>query len=180
MDIRYKKTDTEMSIDTNRPGSGECTLEFSPAISPLAEVAGAEMNGHLVNYRMLKSADDQHVVVRYPVPHGGAHLSIMIRNDFGLSWDAPLPALGSTSHGLRILNETWSANHDSLELQIAGAAGSIYELGVWNGILLNRVEGAELVKAGADPSVLRIRIPANSASSYVRQKINLHFSKTTP
>jgi hypothetical protein len=42
------------------------------------------------------------------------------------------------------------------------------------------VEGAELVKAGADPWVLRLRIPANSAGGYVHQKITLHFSKTTP
>jgi hypothetical protein len=181
MDIRYKRTDTEMSIDTNRPGSGECTLEFSPAISPLAEVTGAEMNGHLVNYRMLKSADDQHVVVRYAVPHGAAHLSIMIRNDFGLSWDAALPALGSTSHGLRVLNGTWSANHDLLELQIAGAAGSTYELGVWNAGMLTRVEGAELVKAASDPSLLRVRISASAPGGYARQKISLHFSgKSAP
>jgi len=181
MDIRYKKTDTELSIDTNRTSTGECTLEFSPAISPLAEVTGAEMNGHLVSYRMLKSADDEHVVIKYAVPHGAAHLSVMIRNDFGLSWDAALPALGSTSHGLRVLNDTWSANHDLLELQIAGAAGSTYELGVWNAGSLNRVEGAELVKAGGDPSVLRIRIPASSAGGYARQKISFHFSgKSTP
>jgi len=181
MDIRYKKTDTEMSIDTNRTSTGECTLEFSPAISPLAEVTGAEMNGHLVSYRILKSADDEHVVIKYPVPHGAAHLSVMIRNDFGLSWDASLPSLGGTSHGLRVLNSTWSANHDLLELQIAGAAGSTYELGVWNAGSLNRVEGAELVKAGGDPALLRIRIPASSTGGYARQKISFHFSgKSTP
>jgi hypothetical protein len=52
---------------------------------------------------------------------------------------------------------------------------------VWNAGSLNRVEGAELVKAGGDPSVLRIRIPASSAGGYARQKISFHFSgKSTP
>jgi hypothetical protein len=176
MDIRYHRTDTQMIVDTDRSGTGDCTLEFSPSISPLAEVTGAEMSAHLVNYRLLKSANDQHVVVRYAVPRGQGRLSIMIRNDFGLSWNASLPVLGGTSQGLRVTNESWTASHDRLELDVAGSNGSTYELGVWNVAPLGSVEGAELVRASSEPSTLRIHFPAGNPEAYSHRKIVFHFS----
>jgi len=139
------------------------------------------MNGHLVNYRMLKSADDQHLVVHYTVPHGQARLTLMVRNDFGLSWNSTLPALGATSHGLRVLNGTWTPAHDRLDLEVAGITGSSYEIGAWSMGLLTRVEGAELVKTGPNTATLRIHINGDPSDAYVRQKIALHFlSKPAP
>ena len=181
MDIRYRRTESEITLETDRSSSADCTLEFSPAISPLAEVTETELNGHLVNNRVIKSADDQHVVVRYGVAHGQSRLALMVRNDFGLGWNSTLPALGGTSHGLRVLNETWSPSHDRLDLEIAGTAGSIYEIGAWSTGLLNRVEGADLQKTGSNTATLRIHINGDTADTYVRQKIALHFSgKSAP
>jgi hypothetical protein len=176
MDIRYHRTESEITLELDRPSSADCTLEFSPAISPLAEITETELNGHLVNNRVIKSADDQHVVVRYTVPHGQSRLALMVRNDFGLGWNSTLPALGGTSHGLRVLNETWSPTHDRLDLEIAGTAGSNYEIGAWSTGLLNRVEGADLQKTGPNTATLRVRMNGDSAETYVRQKITLHFS----
>lgn len=175
MDIRYRRNESELNLETDRTSAADCTLEFSPAISPLAEVTGAELNAHLVPYRMLKSADDQHLVAHYAVPRGQARLTLMVRNDFGLSWNSTLPALGGTSHGLRVLNESWSAAHDRLDLEIAGIAGSTYEIGAWSSGLLNRVEGADLVKTGPNTATLRIHVGGDS-NTYARQKVILHFS----
>jgi glycogen debranching enzyme len=176
MDIRYRRNESEFTLETDRPSSADCNLEFSPSISPLAEVTGAEMNGHLVNYRILKSAADQHLVVHYTVPRGQARLTLMVRNDFGLSWNSTLPTLGGASRGLRVLNETWAPAHDRLDLEVAGIAGSTYEIGAWSMALLNRVEGAELVKTGANTATLRIHITGDPSETYARQKIALHFS----
>ena len=176
IDIRYRRTESEITLELDRPSSADCTVEFSPAMSPLAEVSETEINGHLVNNRVIKSADDQHVVVRYTVPHGQSRLALMVRNDFGLGWNSTLPALGGTSHGLRVLNETWSPTHDHLDLEIAGTAGSIYEIGAWSTGLLSRVDGADLQKTGPNTATLRVRMNGDPAETYVRQKITLHFS----
>jgi glycogen debranching enzyme len=179
LDLRYRRTDTEITLETDRSGTAECTLEFSPAISFPAEVTAAEMGGHLVSYRIVKSAEDQHVVVRYPVPHGQTRLGLTIRNDFGLSWNATLPALGGMSRGLRVLSESWTPAHDRLELEVSGPGGATYEAGIWNALSLTHVEGAELFKTATEPATLRIRIPAGNPGSYSRQKIVFHFSNKT-
>lgn len=176
MDIRYRRTESEITLETDRSSSADCTLEFSPAISPLAEVTETELNGHLLNNRVIKSADDQHIVVRCGIPHGQSRLSLMVRNDFGLGWNSTLPSLGGTSRGLRLLNETWSPSHDRLDLEIAGTSGSIYEIGAWSTGLLNRVEGGDLQKTGPNTATLRIHMNGDPADTYARQKITLHFS----
>jgi glycogen debranching enzyme len=176
LDLRYHRTEEDMTLETNRTGSGDCTLEFSPAVSFLADVVGAEMNGHLLPYRVVKSAQDQHLTVRFAVPRGQSKLRVMIRNDFGLSFNPALPSLGGTSRGLRVLAESWSPAKDRLDLEVAGTAGSVYEVGVWNAAQLGHVEGAELIRAGSDQAKLRIHIPTGVPDTYVREKITFHFS----
>jgi glycogen debranching enzyme len=188
LDLKYERSEQGFTLEADRSGSGECTLEFSPAISPLAEVTTVEMNGHLVQHRVLKSAVDQHVVVRFPVNKGTNKLHVVVHNDFGLSMPAALPELGSTSRGLRVLAETWTAAKDRLELEVSGVQGSMYELGVWNAGQLSRVEGAEWNKGTGGHGQVRVHVAVApdrtlknadegaSATNYSRQKIVFYFA----
>jgi glycogen debranching enzyme len=187
LDLKYERSEQGFTLEADRSGSGECILEFSPAISPLAEVMTVEMNGHLVQHRVLKSAVDQHVVVRFPVNRGTNKLHVVVHNDFGLSVPSALPELGSTSRGLRVLSETWTAAKDRLELEIAGVQGSTYELGVWNAGQLSRVEGAEWNKGTGGHGQVRVHVAVGPdrtsknadegarATNYTRQKILFYF-----
>ncbi len=188
LDLHYQRTEDGLSLDAERSGSGDCTLEFSPAISAAAEVMTVEMSGHLVQNRVLKSPMDQHVVVRFPAAKGSNKLHIALRNDFAVSVPSSLPAIGTASRGLRVLSQSWSASKDRLEMEVAGILGSTYELGLWNAAQLNRVEGAEWNKGSGSRGEIRVRILQASADAgentraapasegYVRQKVVFHFT----
>jgi len=182
LDLHYHRTDDGLELNAERSGSGDCSLEFSPAISAAAEVMTVEMNGHLVQNRVLKNAIDQHLVVRFPVAKGSNKLHIAVRNDFALSVTSTLPPLGTASRGVRVLSQSWSTSKDRLEMDVAGIPGSTYEFGVWNAGQLNRVEGAEWNKGSGSRGEIRVRIAAASGNAgdarfggYVRQKIVFHF-----
>ena len=188
LDLKYERSEQGFTLEADRSGSGECTLEFSPAISPLAEVMTVEMNGHLVQHRVLKSAVDQHVAVRFPVNKGTNKLHVVVHNDFGLSVPAALPELGGTSRGLRVLAETWTAAKDRLELEVSGVQGSTYELGVWNAGQLSRVDGAEWNKGAGGHGQVRVHVAiapdrtsknldeGAPATNYTRQKMVFYFA----
>ena len=73
-------------------------------------------------------------------------MRLRIRDDFGLSISPVLPPLGSASQGLRVLSESWTPARDALTLEVSGAPGRQYEIGMWNAAQVASVEGAELVK----------------------------------
>ncbi|HYM07557.1 MAG TPA: hypothetical protein VEU11_13440, partial [Terriglobales bacterium] len=127
--MAYRKTTSEISLAVTRGGSGDCTVEFSPAVSPRAQIIGAELNGRRVPFQIKKTEGDQHVGIQFPVSAGENTVRIRLRNDFGLSLSPALPPLGSTSQGLRVLAESWTPAGDALTLQIAGAQGRKHELG---------------------------------------------------
>src|SRR5258705_13535944 len=87
---------------------------------------------------------DQHVVVQASLKKGESVLRIKLRNDFGIGVSPSLPPLGSRSQGLLMLSESWSAAHDAVTLDVAGAAGSQYELSIWNPATVASVDGAQL------------------------------------
>jgi hypothetical protein len=175
LDFHYQKTADEIVLDVTRTGSGECNLEFSPAVSLRADVMATQLNGHLVPHRVLKSVADQHVFVRFPVKGRTSSLHIMLHNEFGLGLLPRLPSLGSSSRGLRIVNESWAPAGDRLELEVAGVPNTPYELEVWNPAEVGTVDGATLEKSGALLGRLRFHMPDGTADSYGRQKIVLHF-----
>jgi hypothetical protein len=175
----YRKTLSEITLEVGRAGSsGECSVEFSPAVSLRAEIAEVEMNGRRVPFKIHESDLDQHVTVQFPANSGASTLRIRLKNDFGLSLSPALPALGSASQGLRVVSEAWSPARDSLTLEISGAAGKQYEVGVWNPAQVASVEGAELALVKADPenAKIKIQIPVSASSSYVRERIVIHFT----
>ena len=98
--LAYRKSADDLTLAVTRTGNGECSLEFSPAVSLRAQIIGAEMNGKRVPFQIRKSDVDQHVAVQFPVAAGESKLRIRLRNDFGLSLSPTLPPLGSASRRL--------------------------------------------------------------------------------
>jgi glycogen debranching enzyme len=176
IDLHYRRNLDTITLEADRSGTGDCTLEFSPALSTIAEVMSVEMNGHLISNRVVKSAVDQHLVVRFPVARGSNKLYIALHNDCALSLSTDLPPLGAKSRGLRVLSESWSAAKDRLELEVAGVSASTYEVGTWNASRLAQVEGAESIKDASGRGKLRIQFPSGGTEAYVRKKIVLHFA----
>jgi GH15 family glucan-1,4-alpha-glucosidase len=174
--LTYRKTTDDISLSVTRGGSGDCTLAFSPALSPRAQVIGVEMNGRRVPFEIKKSDVDQHVAVQFSVSAGENTLRIRLKDDFGLSLSSALPPLGSTSQGLRVLAESWTPARDTLTLTIAGAQGKQYELGIWNPAQVASVEGAELLRTGAETGKITFAIRENKTDPYPREKIVIHFT----
>lgn len=176
IDLHYTHKDEGIVLVANQSGGGDCVLEFSPAISPLAQVLSVESNGHRVPHQTAKSASDQHVNIRWPLSPGSNRLSISLRNDFGLSVRTQLPPLGSESLGIREISEAWSASKDQLEVEFAGIAGSVYELELRNTGRLARVEGADWIRAASNRGRIRIAIPAAGTKAYAQVKVVFHFA----
>jgi hypothetical protein len=138
-------------------------------------VQKAELNGKPLPFRVEANDEDQHVLVKFPVGEGQKFLRIFVTNDFAVTPMTSLPALGSTSTGMRILSEIWSPSHDQLTMDVSGAAGARYELKLWNPALIGRVEGADLKKK-PEGAILLLQIPNNGSETYAHSKIVIHFS----
>jgi glycogen debranching enzyme len=174
--MNYSKTDEGIVLETGlTSGSEECTVEFRPAISLRAKVQNVELNGKPVPFQVETRESDQHIVVQFPITAGKYSLRIRLLNDFGLSEQSSLPALGSTSRGLRVLSETWSASRDQLALEVSGAAGSEFGLRVWNSGEIQGVDGAEF-NPNVSKETIRVRIPRSDSEPYPHAQVVIHFS----
>jgi hypothetical protein len=97
-------------------------------------------------------------------------LRLKLEDDFAISYSHSLPPLGSPSRDLRIISEIWNTAHDELTLQIAGIAGSRYELNTSNSDQVRAVNGAEL-KNGK----LIVTFPSSSPLVYTPHSVVVHF-----
>jgi glycogen debranching enzyme len=183
LDFQYHKTLESITLETTRSGSGDCWVEFSPAFSLRAEVVSVEMNERPLPFQIHPNAEDQHVSMRFQVHGGPNSVVIRVKNDFGIALENQLPALGSTSRGLRVLSNSWNSERNQLIVEVSGAPGMGYELGVWNPGQISSVEGAALTKQGN----IRIEIPPEKDSdkdgdkkngkdgSYLHHTVVIHF-----
>jgi glycogen debranching enzyme len=171
----YNRTDEEIVLETDLTlESEECTVEFRPAISLRTKVQKVELNGKPVPFQVETRGVDQHIVVQFPITTGKYVLRIRLLNDFGLSEQSALPALGSASEGLRILSESWSASRDQLTLEVSGEAGRQYEL-VARGLRGDdKLEGAGSGRKSG--SSIWIQMPPSETEQYPHKKIVIHFS----
>jgi glycogen debranching enzyme len=176
LSLEYHKAMDGITLEIKNGAASKCSVEFSPGLSLRAEVVGAELNDHKVDTKTAANSYDQHVIVRAPVEKGTTTIRIRTRDDFGVSVAAAMPALGSSSQGLRITSETWSANHASLELGVSGIPGHAYDLAVWNVAQITSLDGAEVIKSDHGESGLRVRFPASASSPYSHSKVTIHFS----
>ena len=175
VNLSYRRTADAISVELQRAGEGDLTLEFSPAVSLRAEIQGVEVNDRPVAFERQAHAGDQHVVVRLPIDGGITRVEIHLRDDFRLHNPVSLPQLGGSSHNLKLLSRSWSVNRDRLEIEIAGLSGNEYELPVW-GSHISLVEGAELIARSEGGHSLRVVFPIRPTSTYERRKIILGFS----
>ena len=100
-------------------------------------------------------------------------LKIRLRNDFAVTYAGHLPALGSTSQGLRIVSENWSASRDMLTLALEGIAGKTYALSVWGKEQIKSVDGAKI--EGEDSLEVSFA-PGASAEETQKQTVTIHFT----
>jgi hypothetical protein len=186
--VAYRKTLSEIILEVSRKADGDCSLEFSPALSLRTQITSVQLNGRRVPFQIHKSDVDQHVSVRFPVANGTNTLRIGLKDDFGLSLAPTLPPLGSASRGLRVMSESWAPaldrlNLDRLTMEVSGAQGQQYEIGMWNPAQVTAIDGAELVPAsattGAESGRIWIKIPSSSSEPYPRLKIVIHFTGKT-
>ena len=175
--IRLQVQSIEPPSMTTQPAStGHCSVEFSPGLSLRAKVVGVRIDGHTVPFHMEPNSSDQHVNIHIPVRGGRNVVEIEMKNDFELSLPSTLPDLGSTSHGLRVLFETWTADRDHLTLQLSGTAGEEYEFSAWNVNQLSSVEGAELQKTNGLKAQVRVQLPASAPGVDPQATVIFHFA----
>jgi glycogen debranching enzyme len=171
LDLVYSRTADSILLDVQRSGSGDCLLEFSPALSLRAQVVGADINGHPIAFHVRSNTEDQHVTIQLPLSSSQSKLRIRLRNDFGLSMSQELPPLGESSQGLRIVSESWTPALDQLTLKLSGSSNRQYDLAVWNPGQIASVDGAQLLTDSSGAVNARVQFPAGG---YSRQ-IAFHF-----
>jgi glycogen debranching enzyme len=176
VDLKYRRTEEGITLELRRTGSGDCAMEFSPALSPRAEVASAEINGRPVALRLERNHEDQHVVVRFPVYNGPSTLHLRLRNDFSYDISSSLPSLGERSQGLRVLSESWGPKNESLTVNVSGIPGKQYEFTLGNSGQIASTEGAKLIQQENGERRIRVELPGADSSSYVHGKISIHFT----
>ncbi len=173
VDFQYRKTQDSVTVEATRSGTGDCWVEFSPAFSLRTKVVSVEMNGKPLPFKIHPNDEDQHVSMRLPVHAGANRMVIRVKNDFGLALANVLPALGSTSRGLRVISNSWNSARDQLTVEVSGVPGMDYELGVWNPGQISSVEGAVLTEQGK----IRIEIPGAKDKDYSHRTVVIHFGR---
>jgi glycogen debranching enzyme len=168
LDLTYRKTEDGITLEVQRTGSGDCTINFAPALSPRARVVRTTLDGHTVANHLEPHGIDQHAVIQIPVNQAST-VQIRTRNDFGYSIESQLPALGSPSEGMRVISESWSKN--TLTLNVEGVTGNQYAVNLWNPAQISSVDGGTLTKGK-----LVVSFPPASSNAYTSQKITLHFA----
>ena len=176
LNLNYERTSARIRLEVQSTGSGHCSVEFSPGLSLRANVTGVRLDGRASPFHVEANSSDQHVTVNIPITGGRNVVEIQVKNDFELSESSTLPTLGSTSHGLRVLSESWTPNRDALSLQLSGAAGESYELTAWNPGQISSVEGAVLEKTSGEKAQVRVELPATAPGIDPQATVVFHFS----
>ena len=172
VDFRFHKTSDSIELEVTRNGKGDCWVEFAPAFSLRAQIISVEINGKPLPFQVHPNAEDQHLSVRFHVSDGPNNLVIHTEQDFALALTSNLPSLGSTSHGLRVISESWNKARNELNIEVSGVSGGEYELGIWNPSQIASVENATLTKQGK----IRIEMPKGKEEEYVHRNLLIHFN----
>ena len=169
LDLNYNRTADAITL--NIVSTGDCEIQFSPGLSPRVQVVGADVNGRRVSTQMSANDYDEHASIRVTLRKGKTSIRLLLRDDFGISYSNSLPPLGSSSRGMRVISESWTASRDALTLELAGKPNASYMLGVWNAGQIASVDEATL-----KGSILLVQMPAgNPSEDYVRQRVRIHF-----
>jgi hypothetical protein len=173
LDLNFSRTAGSITLVADRKGDSGIRIHFSPSLSPRAEVLGVTLNGKPLAFRLEPHFADQHVIIEADLAAGPNSLKIRLRNDFSVSVANSLPALGSSTQGLRILSESWNSSRDTLVLETQGFPGKTYTFSVWGQDQIKSAEGARL--ASAD-SLEETFPPAGTAGEPETQTVTLHLA----
>ena len=176
VDVRYTRSADLVTLEVQRKGGGECSLDFSPALGLLADVSAVEMNGRKLSSHIEKNAVDQHLNIHVPLASGSNTLKIRLKNDFGLGIESQMPSLGNPSQGLRAIEESWDSAGKTMTAKFEGLPGRDYDVVVWNPQQVTAVEGGVLSGKQQAVGNLRIQIPAGS-EPHVPVTVTFHFAK---
>jgi len=176
LNLNYERMSERIRLEVQSTGSGHCSVEFSPGLSLRANVTGVRLDGRPLPFHVEANSSDQHVTMNIPLTGGRNVVEIQVKNDFELSESSTLQTLGSTSHGLRVLSESWTPNRDALSLRLSGAAGESYELTAWNPGQISSVEGAVLEKTSGEKAQVRVELPATAPGIDPQATVVFHFS----
>ena len=177
LDLKYQRETENVSLEVTRSGAGDCTVEFSPAFSPRAEISSTTINGRTFRSRSQTNKEDQHVVTEFPVTSENTILRMKVLNDFDVSYSSTLPPHGESNQALKIVSEVWAPGNNELTLEVAGITGKQYYLSVLNPGLISSINGAELLKNEASTR-LEIKLPGDNSASYVHGKVLIRLSAT--
>ncbi len=201
--LNYQRTPDHIRLEVESTGAKKCFLEFSPAVSLRARIKQVQVNGRPQRFHLDANSLDQHVTVELPIA-GNKNIvehnivEIDIERNFELSWSSTLPSLGATSHGLRVLSESWTPARDTLTLLLSGAPGQSYELLAWNANQISSVEGAQLDRPTdrvADrpeaqptkdrptrdrPTKVRVQLPVSPPGADPKATVIFHFAQLAP
>lgn len=189
----YQRTPDNIRLDVqstgSKPGTKQCSLEFSPAVSPRARIKQVRFNGRAKQFHLETHSSDQHVSMEVELPIGGARsiVEINMESNFELSWPSTLPALGDTSHGMRMLSESWTPAKDTLTLLLSGTTGQSYEFLAWNASQVSSIEGAQIDKtkdraaerATDRPLRVHLQLPATMTDEDPKATVVFHFTRAT-
>jgi glycogen debranching enzyme len=176
LDMNYQRTPDAIRLQVQSTGTGHCSLEFSPALSLRARMVRVRLNGHPLPSHVEANSWDQHVSVSVPLVGKENTLEIQMKDNFELSEASSPPVLGATSHGLRVLSESWSSSRDSLTLLLSGAAAETYEFSAWNPEQIVSIEGARLEKKTGPQAKVRVQLPETTPGLDPRATVVFHFA----
>jgi hypothetical protein len=176
LNLNYQRTTDSIRLEVQSTGAGNCSVEFSPAVSLRARITRVRLNGRPLAFHVQTNSSDQHVTVNLPLVANRNTIEMQMANNFELSESSTLPALGGTSHGLRVLSESWTPARDALSVLVSGAAGESYELSAWNPGQIRSVEGAELETGTAQVAKVRLLLPAGAPGVDPQATVIFHFA----
>jgi glycogen debranching enzyme len=176
LNLNYQRTPDKIDLEIQSTGTGKCSLQFSPGLSLRTRISAVRINGRALPFHTEENSSDQHVTVNLPIVGDRNAIEIQMKNDFELGVSSTLPALGSTSQGLRVLSESWSANRETLTVLLSGASGASYELSAWNPEQISSIEGAEFEQKSGAEGKIRVKLPASAPGTDPRAKVIFHFA----
>jgi glycogen debranching enzyme len=176
LNLNYQRKPDTIRLEVQSTGTGNCSVQFSPAVSLRARISKVQLNGRPLPFHLEANSSDQHVTVTFPIAGNRNVVEVQLTNSFELSIPPTVTELGSTSHGLRVLSESWTPSRDSLRLLLSGTAGETYELSTWNAEQIRSVDGAELLKGSAQGARFRVKLPSGDSGADPQASVIFHFA----
>ncbi len=177
VDLAIRRNGPLLSLNVTNAGSSPVQVIFSPAVSLRAAVTSATVNRARAHFDLAPSLNDQHVTMQFSAPPGTTSVQIDLAHDFAFDIPASLPALGSTSEGLRVVSEVWNTKHDTLTVTLSGLAGRSYHLPLLdNNHDLEAVTGATITSETSELLPATALVSFGGGSGYVSQSVTFHFA----